>query len=84
MAFANHLNQAEEIDERNAMVAYEPGELSVRPMSSTDRITANVTINGVDHHMVLEPDATGRYQEVSRAPIHIPDRGCVDPAIFLG
>ncbi len=66
------------------MVAYEAGGLSVRPMSHTNRIAANVTINGVDHHMVLEVDATGRYHEVSRAPIHRPDRGWVDPAIFLG
>ena len=66
------------------MVAYEAGGLSVRPMSSTDRITAKETINGVDHLVVLELDGTGRYQEVSLAQIHRPNRGWVDPSVFLG
>ncbi len=66
------------------MGTYEAGGLSVGHMSRTNRITAKETINGVDHLVVLESDATGRYQEVSLAQIQRPNRGWVDPSVFLG
>jgi len=50
----------------------------------TSRITARGTINGVEHIVVLEPDATGRYQKVTLAPIGRPARRTLEPAAFLG
>ena len=44
----------------------------------------NVTINGVEHLLVLEQVPTGQYEEVSLDRVQSPDLGCVDPVIFLG
>ena len=39
------------------------------PEPRADRITATEVINGVQHRIVLERDAQGRYREVSLTPL---------------